>query len=256
MNPQTLPSDYRRVLTLTFQKRSHFAQTVHVLAAAAAVLFLVAGLLVRPPGAALAGFNRSRAWLLLLQPVWIALGIGVCTGLRLGLDALLVRLVAKAKPVFTFSRWDISVRGDMPPVDKRAFIALTLGPSALLFLLLVILSTVLPGAWFWTVYLLLIFNVTGLAGDIYVAYLACRMSADLLVLDRGTERHFYTRQNETIWLPDFEYIPKICNTIQSVLAAAFRQLKKYARKAKKRLSVLIKKARLQKTSKGKGMGNQ
>ena len=76
---------------------------------------------------------------------------------------------------------------------KRAYVLIALMPVAVWTVLLNGLSLAVPTDWFWVIWLLQTMNVSGAAGDFYVAFRICRMPPDLLVQDSGTAMSVYVQ---------------------------------------------------------------
>ena len=76
---------------------------------------------------------------------------------------------------------------------KWPYIVIALAPLVSLGIALACLCVFVPHNWFWAVYLIQVMNISGAAGDIYVAWKAFGMPEDLLVQDTGTAMVFYSR---------------------------------------------------------------
>ena len=77
--------------------------------------------------------------------------------------------------------------------DKASYIVITLAPVVFWGIVLVILNVVLPGGWFWVVYMIQIANVAGAAGDAYVTFRLIRMKKDILITDSGVSMKVYEK---------------------------------------------------------------
>lgn len=51
-----------------------------------------------------------------------------------------------------------------------------------------------PATWFWVVYLIQIGNLSGAAGDFYVAWNMQKMPEEILVQDSGVSMRVYARE--------------------------------------------------------------
>lgn len=78
--------------------------------------------------------------------------------------------------------------------NKRDYIIIALAPVVMWGVVLLVLNLVLPVQWFWCVYLIQIFNISGAAGDFYVTYKFSQMPADILVRDVGVAMNVYSRE--------------------------------------------------------------
>ena len=79
------------------------------------------------------------------------------------------------------------------PFYKRGFLYLMRkrGKSVLLLLIFLV-----PPDWFWVVYLIQAFNVSGAAGDLYATVLFARLPKHILVQDTGTAMTVYAPQSK------------------------------------------------------------
>ena len=74
---------------------------------------------------------------------------------------------------------------------RKSYIVIALAPLVFWGLVLAALCIVAPAQWFWVFYLVQVTNVSGAAGDFYIAWKAARMPAGVLVQDTGLEMTFY-----------------------------------------------------------------
>lgn len=74
---------------------------------------------------------------------------------------------------------------------RKSYIVIALAPLVFWGLVLAALCIVVPAQWFWVFYLVQVTNVSGAAGDFYIAWKAARMPAGVLVQDTGLEMTFY-----------------------------------------------------------------
>jgi hypothetical protein len=77
---------------------------------------------------------------------------------------------------------------------KRQYIIIGLAPVVLCGIVLLLLNIFLPEEWFWGVYFIQIMNLSGAAGDFYVAQLMNRLPADILIKDEGAAMNIYSRE--------------------------------------------------------------
>lgn len=77
--------------------------------------------------------------------------------------------------------------------SRGPYIVIALAPIVIFGLLFLLLNCLLPVKYFWWVYLIQLFNLSGAAGDIYFTLLLCRLPADLMVKDSGTAMSIYSR---------------------------------------------------------------
>ena len=79
--------------------------------------------------------------------------------------------------------------------DREAYIAISLAPLAVWGVIFTVLLFLVPREWFWVVWFWQICNVSGAAGDIYVACRTARRPRALLTRDTGIEMTGYLPQS-------------------------------------------------------------
>lgn len=79
--------------------------------------------------------------------------------------------------------------------DKRSYIVIALAPIVVLGVVLAVLTAVVPDDWFWVVYFIQVFNISGAAGDIYVTAKFSKFPKDILVRDSGISMTVYSQMS-------------------------------------------------------------
>jgi hypothetical protein len=77
--------------------------------------------------------------------------------------------------------------------DRFAYRIIALAPLAVWGVIFAVLMAVLPRDWFWTAAFLQLGNISGAAGDIYVACRLQTVPRDTLVRDTGVAMWMYSR---------------------------------------------------------------
>lgn len=77
---------------------------------------------------------------------------------------------------------------------KGAYLFIALAPVVFWGLVLVVLNVLVPIEWFWVVYCVQIYNVSGAAGDMYVTARFSKLPADILVTDYGVGMKVYSKE--------------------------------------------------------------
>lgn len=109
---------------------------------------------------------------------------------------LFIYLFGKQKPRFGI-RLPYAYAASGMYFDKRSYLLIALAPVILFGIALLTLNILLPRPWFWFVYIVQMMNLSGSAGDAYLACLTGRMPDDVLVRDGGTDMTFYTKNPTT-----------------------------------------------------------
>src|SRR5699024_9973818 len=79
---------------------------------------------------------------------------------------------------------------------KSSYLIIALAPIVVWGMVLLLLIFLVPPDWFWVVYLIQAFNVSGAAGDLYVTVLFARLPKHILVQDTGTAMTVYAPQSK------------------------------------------------------------
>ena len=74
---------------------------------------------------------------------------------------------------------------------KAPYLAVALSPVVIWTLLLLIPCLLVPLTYFWGVFFIQIFNVSGAAGDLYVTVKILTAPKKVLILDNGTDMEIY-----------------------------------------------------------------
>ena len=74
---------------------------------------------------------------------------------------------------------------------KKTYIIIALAPIVVWGIVLLILNFIVDLNWFWIVYIIQVFNVSGAAGDLYVSFKFVHMPKSILVKDTGIEMTVY-----------------------------------------------------------------
>lgn len=77
--------------------------------------------------------------------------------------------------------------------DRKSYLIIGLSPVVIWGIVLLIFNLVFPQEWFWVIYLVQIINVSGAAGDIYVAYKILTLPPDILIWDNGVCMTVFSR---------------------------------------------------------------
>ena len=95
-------------------------------------------------------------------------------------------VVPKAGMAYARSSWFFT---------KAPYIVIALAPVIVWGTIFEYFLGELPEVYFWHLYMLQIFNISGAVGDLYVTWKVMRMPKDLLILDQGTSMKFFAPVN-------------------------------------------------------------
>ena len=74
---------------------------------------------------------------------------------------------------------------------RRAYIVIALAPVIVWGIILTLLMDDVPGEFFWCLYIIQIFNISGSVGDFYTVWRVTRMPKGVLIYDEGASMKFF-----------------------------------------------------------------
>lgn len=180
---QQLPDGYEKTLTLDLQKDTKLALVVNGLAVGIAAVMLAAGFLLMPAFTIFASLPALAAFF-------------ACTVLYMVLHELVhgacMKLFGAKKVRFGFTGL-YAFAGGSEYFKKGAYIVVALAPLVVWGAVFLALNLAMGEKYFWFIYLLQMVNVSGAAGDLYVAFRFLRMPKDILVQDTGVSMTVFNR---------------------------------------------------------------
>lgn len=78
--------------------------------------------------------------------------------------------------------------------DKKSYLVIALAPVVVWGIVFLILQLFANAQWFWVVWTLQIFNISGAAGDLYVTVRFSRLPKDILIGDYGVGMAVYAKK--------------------------------------------------------------
>lgn len=173
-----LPEGYREIFRVDLQQNRRQNVIVSVWSVALLLLALIPIWLARPQAAT---FGDSFG---LPQVITMLVGMIVYVLLHEAVHGVLFWWMSRQRPSFGFTL-QYAYAGSDAYYRRGPYLVIALAPVVLWGAVLAILSAVAPPAWYWTVQIIQLINISGAAGDLYVTWKFSRMPADLLVQDAG-----------------------------------------------------------------------
>lgn len=191
MNVGRLPDGYRLIGKIELSDDLPTARKIAILSVAIAVVSFCVGLALVP-------FRRTFS---VEAGVGILLRRIVCTiGLILaylilheGVHGLFIRILGKVKPTFGVSGAYLYAGTDRAWFDRMSYLVIALAPVVVWTIVLTIGLAMASSQWFWALYLVQVVNLSGSAGDLFLAGTVLRMPPDVLVQDTGVSMSFFSR---------------------------------------------------------------
>ena len=176
-----LPEGYKEIEKIDFKKDKKLSLFINVAALILILILFFAGLI----------FNRYFYLNYASFFIVIISGILYIIGHEL-IHGVFIRIYSGKKPKIGFTLM-YAYAGSDAYFNKKQYVIIALAPVVFFGIIFLLLNIFLPSEWFWTIYLLQIFNLSGAAGDFYMTNLMTKLPADVLVHDSGTAMNIYYR---------------------------------------------------------------
>ncbi len=184
-----LPPGYRETERVNLQTDKKTALLLNGLGAAAAVLLFLAGHFLMMP---FPEFLRGRiacnsVWEAIAPLVVMSAGSLVYIVLHELTHAAVMKACGGGHVRFGFTGLYAYAGSEEDYFDRGAYIAISLAPLVVWGMIFTALLLLVPRDWSWVIWLWQICNVSGAAGDIFVACRTARRPRTLLTRDTGVE---------------------------------------------------------------------
>ena len=190
-----LPAGYHPVRSVDLQNDKKTALTINGGASAGMVVlaaighFLFVPLRELLPAAPTDDFSG-----VLLRLIVLLAGMLAYTVLHELTHAAVMKAVGGRQVRFGFTGLYAYAGSELDWFDRSAYLCISLAPVVVWGLAFTALLCLVPRSWFWVAYLLQVMNLTGAAGDFYVACLTLRMPERVLARDTGVAMTFFLDQ--------------------------------------------------------------
>lgn len=186
-----LPDTYREIYSVNLQKDKKMALFINLFATIIVVLMVVPVLFVVPFNTFVNIFAEQSE----LNDMLIKLGV-LCVlsvlyiVLHEAVHGIAMKICGTKKVKFGFTGL-YAFAGSEDYYDKKSYIFIALAPVVLWGVVLAVVNALVPVEWFWVVYLIQVYNISGAAGDFFVTWKFSRMPSDILVHDTGVGMTVY-----------------------------------------------------------------
>lgn len=190
---RTLPENYIKLLDIDLQKNKKLALLVNMLGLAITVIMVAVAHQLKPFSLL---FDMSDGFGgYIVRFAAIAVGSVAYIILHELVHGIFMKHFSGMKPNYGFTGL-YAYAGSKAYFNKRDYIIIALAPIVVWGAVLAVINVFVPEPWFWVIYLIQIFNVSGAAGDIYVTAKFSKLPPDILVNDTGVAMTVYTKENE------------------------------------------------------------
>lgn len=194
-----LPENYQEIYSVNLQKDKKAATVVNAIAVVIAVVMMVAMHFVVPI-VYLFDLKGGMGAYLLRFAVLIVLMVAYMVAHE-WIHGVAMKYCGTKKVKYGFTGM-YAFAGSDDYYNKKAYLFIALAPIVVWGVVLAIVNLLVPTSWFWIVYMLQICNISGAAGDLYVAVKFSKMPKDILIRDSGVGMTVYSivRQRRRIEL--------------------------------------------------------
>jgi len=133
-----------------------------------------------------------KLWRIFFCLIASAAGMLVYIVLHEAVHGIFIRIFTGANPTFGLELDKGMVYAGSTWYFKRLpYVIIALAPIIVLGAILAIWLAEIPAQYFWYLYMIQIFNITGAAGDVYITCRMAMMPKDILIKDTGTAMEVY-----------------------------------------------------------------
>lgn len=183
-----LPREYREAAQINLQSNKKELILVNGMAILIAAVMAVIGLLSVP---VTSFFDFESPKPTILRVCAILVGMFAYIALHEVVHLIFMRAFCReVKPTFGFTGI-YAYAASRAYFNRRDYLVVGLAPVVIWGIVLAVLNVLVPQPWFWVIYFIQIINVSGAAGDLYVAVRMLRMPKTLLVQDDGVSMRIY-----------------------------------------------------------------
>lgn len=185
---ETLPTGYKEYYSLDLQKDKKLALLVNAIAIVITVLLIVPMHFVVPVFSIFLGDKGDIIRLVVLLPL-----ITVYMILHELVHGIAMKSCGTKKVKYGFTGL-YAFAGSNDYYSKKAYIYIALAPIVLLGILIAMINLVVPVEWFWVVYFIQVINLSGAAGDLFVAVKFSRFPKDIWIKDYGVGMTVFSQE--------------------------------------------------------------
>lgn len=186
-----LPANYKEILSINLQKDKKLALLINIAAFVIAIVMAVPMHFYIPINSM---FDMSEGILMYFFRFFIFIvGAVAYIILHEAVHGIAMKMCGTKKVKFGFTGI-YAFAGSDDYYDKKSYIAIALAPIVVWGIILGIINCLVPENWFWIIYFIQIFNISGAAGDLYVTAKFSKLPKDILVQDCGVGMTVYSAE--------------------------------------------------------------
>ena len=181
-----LPKEYKLYDKINLSDKKTANKIQYVFIGVAAIMFIGARLLDFPMS------STYQGWLTALITISLCIVYMFLHELTHG---LFIRLISHQKPKYNL-KFPYLTTGTSVYLSKKSFMIICLAPVVIWGLVLIGVILLVPEAWFLIIYIVLIVNFGGSAGDYFQTYHFFKLPKDALLKDDGDTTVVYSKNSK------------------------------------------------------------
>lgn len=186
-----LPANYKEIFSVNLQKDKKIAIIINIVAVLLGVVMAVP-MNFYIPISTLFDFSQGLMVYFIRFAVLIVSAF-VYMILHEAIHGVTMKMCGTGKVKYGFTGL-YAYAGSNDFYDKKSYIFIALAPVVLWGVVLLIINFLVPETWFWVVYFIQIFNISGAAGDFYVTAKFSKLPVDILISDSGLGMKVYSAE--------------------------------------------------------------
>lgn len=187
---ESLPEGYNEIYSVNLQKNKKIMLLVNLIAVMIAVL-LVVPMCFAVPISTLFSMEKGLGNYILRFAALIVLSV-LYIVLHELVHGVAMKICGTKKVKYGFTGL-YAFAGSSDFYGKGAYIFIALAPVVLWGVVLAVVNFLVPIEWFWVIYLIQIYNLSGAAGDLYVTVKFSSMPSDILISDNGVGMSVFSK---------------------------------------------------------------
>lgn len=188
---KTLPEGYEQIYEIDLQKNKKLSLWVNLLAILIAVVMAVPAHFAVPISTLFSMEQGMKRYLIRFAVLMVLMVAYIF--LHELVHGVAMKLCGTQRVKYGFTGL-YAFAGSDDYYGKRPYLFIALAPVVLWGVVLAIVNFFVPAEWFWVVYFIQIFNLSGAAGDLFVTVKFSRMPKDILIRDHGVGMKVFAKK--------------------------------------------------------------
>ncbi|MBR6772806.1 MAG: DUF3267 domain-containing protein [Clostridia bacterium] len=191
LSTPTLPEGYREIYSVNLQKDKKVMLLLNLFSLLIGAALIVPVLFFKPISALFSMEKGMGSYLLRFAAI-IVFSV-VYLVLHELVHGVAMKLCGTKKVKYGFTGL-YAFAGSTDFYGKGAYIFIALAPVVFWGIILAVITPLVNNEWFWVVYFVQVFNLSGAAGDLFVTFKFSRFPKDILISDNGVGMIVYSKE--------------------------------------------------------------